>query len=136
MRSRCGTSLARTLLDLAAVLALTQLNRALEAAQRLELFDLRSIGDVPGRSNGYRGAGLLRRALTDHHDADLRSDLEARFLDLCREAGLPTPATNVLVGGFLVDAVWKEQRLVRFTHPMLERERERVVSILRSLLAP
>jgi very-short-patch-repair endonuclease len=90
----------------------TQLGRAIEAAERLELFDLRSIDDVLARPNGHRGRGQLRRALAHHHDADVRSDLEARFLELCREAGLPLPATNVLVAGFLVDAVWKEHRLV------------------------
>jgi hypothetical protein len=83
----------------------TQLGRAIEAAERLELFDLRSIDDVLARSNGHRGRGQLRRALAHHHDADVRSDLEARFLELCREAGLPLPATKVLVAGFLVDGV-------------------------------
>jgi very-short-patch-repair endonuclease len=106
------TSVARTLLDLAEVIPFTQLNRALEAAERQELLDMRSIEDLLARSNGRRGTGRLRRALADHHDADLRSDLEARFLDLCRDAGLPLPATNVLVEGFLVDAVWREQRLI------------------------
>jgi very-short-patch-repair endonuclease len=73
---------------------------------------MRSIEAVLARSNGHRGTGRLRRALADHHEADLRSDLEARFLNLCRDAGLPLPATNALVEGFLVDAVWKEQRLI------------------------
>ena len=106
------TSVARTLLDLAEVLPSTQLDRAREAAARLELLDIRSIEDVLARSNGHRGAGRLRRTLADNHDADVRSDLEARFLDLCREAGLPLPATNVLVEGFLVDALWRNERLI------------------------
>jgi very-short-patch-repair endonuclease len=41
-----------------------------------------------------------------------KSDLESRFLDLVREAGLPLPQLNVLVGGFLVDAYWPQPRLV------------------------
>ena len=41
-----------------------------------------------------------------------KSDLESRFLDLVREAGLPLPQLNVLVEGFLVDAYWPQARLV------------------------
>ena len=31
---------------------------------------------------------------------------------LCADAGLPTPAVNVLVAGFEVDALWTKARLV------------------------
>jgi hypothetical protein len=41
-----------------------------------------------------------------------RSELERRFLELCREAGLPRPAVNVVAAGFEVDALWPTQRLV------------------------
>jgi very-short-patch-repair endonuclease len=41
-----------------------------------------------------------------------RSDLERRFADLCRDAGLPPPAVNTWVGGFEVDALWPAQRLI------------------------
>jgi predicted transcriptional regulator of viral defense system len=127
------TSLARTLLDLATFLSLTQLDRAIEAAERLERFDLRAIDDVLARSNGHRGAERLRRALGDYHHDDVRSDLEAHFLELCREADLPLPATNILIEGFLVDAVWREQKPVveldgyRFhrTRSAFERDRRR-----------
>ena len=127
------TSLARTLLDLATFLPSTQLDRAIEAAERLELFDLRSIEDVLARSNGHRGAGRLRRVLDDYRHVDIRSELEGRFLALCREGDLPLPATNVLIEGFLVDAVWREQKLIveldgyRFhrTRAAFERDRRR-----------
>ena len=41
-----------------------------------------------------------------------RSDLERRFLRLCRDAGLPRPAVNVPVAGVEVDFLWPEARLV------------------------
>ena len=44
--------------------------------------------------------------------AEARSELELRFLDLVREAGLPPPQVNVLVEGFVVDAYWPSARLV------------------------
>jgi very-short-patch-repair endonuclease len=34
------------------------------------------------------------------------------FLGLCRKAGLPVPAVNVLVAGCLVDFFWPGQRVV------------------------
>jgi very-short-patch-repair endonuclease len=43
---------------------------------------------------------------------ETRSELERRFLDFCREEGLPAPATNVLVAGMMVDAAWMAARLV------------------------
>ncbi len=33
-----------------------------------------------------------------------RSELERSFVAFCRRAGLPAPAMNVMVAGFLVDA--------------------------------
>lgn len=77
------------------------------------MLDLRAIDDVLARSNGRRGVAPLRSALADQPERPaVRSELERRFLQLCRDAGLPSPATNVLVEGFLVDAVWPKPRLV------------------------
>jgi very-short-patch-repair endonuclease len=41
-----------------------------------------------------------------------RSELEARFLDLCRSAGLPPPRANHVVEGMEVDFCWPELRLI------------------------
>jgi very-short-patch-repair endonuclease len=38
--------------------------------------------------------------------------LERKFLELCRAAGLPAPAVNVVIAGMEVDVVWREARLV------------------------
>ena len=43
---------------------------------------------------------------------EAHSELEIRFLDLLREAGLPAPQVNVVVEGFVVDAHWPSARLV------------------------
>jgi hypothetical protein len=50
----------------------------------------------------------LRRvaAEADPRAVDARSGLEVDFLALCRDAGLPTPAVNVLVEDHLVDFHW------------------------------
>ncbi len=41
-----------------------------------------------------------------------RSWAERRLLALVRQAGLPVPETNVMLNGYLVDALWREQKLV------------------------
>jgi Transcriptional regulator, AbiEi antitoxin/Protein of unknown function (DUF559) len=41
-----------------------------------------------------------------------RSELETRFLALCKRHGLPRPALNVAVGPFTVDFLWRDRRLV------------------------
>lgn len=108
------TSIPRTLLDLAEVTPPTQLQRAYEKAERLRLLDVRAIHELLRRSNGRRGTAALRAlvAYDPTPAAEASSELELRFLDLVREAGLPPPQVNVLVEGFVVDAYWPSARLV------------------------
>jgi very-short-patch-repair endonuclease len=48
-------------------------------------------------------------------EAPTRSRLERRMLALCRRHHLPKPETNVRVGPFLVDFLWRDQRLIAET---------------------
>lgn len=41
-----------------------------------------------------------------------RSDLEALFQRICRRHELPAPELNVRVGGFEVDFLWRDRRLI------------------------
>jgi very-short-patch-repair endonuclease len=41
-----------------------------------------------------------------------RSELEAKFLHLCRQHGLPAPEVNVKVGPLTVDFLWRDRRVV------------------------
>ncbi len=40
-----------------------------------------------------------------------RSDLERDFLALCRAHGIPAPEVNVKIGGWIVDFLWREERV-------------------------
>jgi predicted transcriptional regulator of viral defense system len=108
------TSLHRTLLDYAKVAPPRQLAAAFEAAERQDLLDLGAVDELLARNPGCRGAGTLRTVADAHRGPgpDTRSELEARFLGLIREAGLPEPAVNVVVAGLTVDFYWPEARLV------------------------
>jgi Transcriptional regulator, AbiEi antitoxin/Protein of unknown function (DUF559) len=108
------TSPSRTLLDLAAVVSPTQLRRAFEEAERLELLDRDELGRLCDRMRGRRGVARLRGLLGEGPLplSEVRSRLEARFLAFCRARGLPIPATNVPLGEFEVDCLWPEQRVV------------------------
>jgi predicted transcriptional regulator of viral defense system len=107
------TSVARTLLDLAETEP-QRLPRAWDNAERLQLLDTRAVEDACRRAHGRRALRHLKPLLADRTRAvgDTRLELEARFFDLCRDAGLPLPSCNVLVEGYLVDAVWPRQRLI------------------------
>jgi hypothetical protein len=108
------TSLARTLLDCATVVDELSLRRMYERAERLQILDVRAIPQTLRLRRGHRGAGRLR-ALVDYDPtaaADAVSELERLYLDLLREAGIPTPQVNVLVDGHLVDCYWPEADLV------------------------
>jgi Transcriptional regulator, AbiEi antitoxin len=108
------TSVARTLLDLAESVSPTQLRRAFEDADRLELIDMRAIEQLLDRSRGRRGLKPLAALLATHRGPapPIRSELERLFLDLCHRADLPPPTVNAHVEGLEVDALWPEQRLI------------------------
>ena len=108
------TSLNRTLLDQAATMSPQRLRSILEAAQRRDLLDGRSLDAFLARSKGHAGRRPLSDAIKELTDESpwTQSELERRFLELIRAAGLPEPQCNVLVAGELVDFYWPQQRLV------------------------
>ena len=108
------TTVARALLDNAEVLRIGQLERMIEESERLGLFDLRAIEELCERSHGRRGLRPLVACLgaTLEEPPHTKSDLERMFLDLCREADLPTPIMNGYVEGYEVDAHWPGTNLI------------------------
>jgi very-short-patch-repair endonuclease len=103
-------SVPRTLVDLAAVLDVDELARAChEAGVRYRTTPVQ-VEAVLTRLPNSPGAGKLRRILRGDVRVAL-SKLEARFLNLLREAGLPLPRTNRPVGRRRVDCHWPERHL-------------------------
>lgn len=108
------TTPARTLLDLAAVVAPHQLDAALKQAEVLGLFDLRAFETLLATHPRRPGRGRLIAALARDTPLTL-SALEDRFLQLCDAHALPRPAVNARPLGFRVDFLWPERRLVAET---------------------
>ncbi|MGI8804124.1 MAG: type IV toxin-antitoxin system AbiEi family antitoxin domain-containing protein [Thermoleophilaceae bacterium] len=108
------TSVARTLLDLAVTVAPREFERAFEEADRRGRVSVATVERLLERSPGHHGAGPLAALVAEDRAAAAftRSELEACFLTLCRDAGLPRPLVNVRVAGYEVDAVWPQERLV------------------------
>jgi predicted transcriptional regulator of viral defense system len=108
------TTVARTLLDLAATIDRTALERAVEQADKLRIFDLAAVVDVTTRAGNRRGAIALRKALATYtpEPAFTRSELEKRFLALCRTAGVPLPRTNNVTNADEIDFTWPDRRLM------------------------
>jgi hypothetical protein len=88
------TTIARTLLDLAATQPEARLERALAQAHHLRLYDHANITDVVARANGHRGARALAQAAASEDPKLTESDWEVRMLALIRAAGLPEPLVN------------------------------------------
>ena len=114
---RC-TSVARTLLDLAAILPRRAVERAFDQAEVLEVLDARAIEDVLERTNGHRGNAALRAILAEHVPGSTvtRSGLEEAFLAICRATGLPQPEVNAWIGleptGYEADFLWRAHDLI------------------------
>jgi len=85
------TTPSRTLADLRRILPADQLALAFRRAETLRL-------DV-GPQAGYE-------------PDPSRSELERRFLSICRRHRLPAPEVNVWIGAFEVDFLWRERCLI------------------------
>ncbi|MEX1141625.1 MAG: type IV toxin-antitoxin system AbiEi family antitoxin domain-containing protein [Thermoleophilaceae bacterium] len=129
-----ATTAARTLLDLAEVVDEHRLERAINEAFVLRLTTERKLRELLGVSPGRRGTRTLREALDRAAGPSLtRSEAEARLLELLHAGRLPSPETNVTVGGYEVDVLWRDERLVlevdgyafHGTRAAFERDRER-----------
>jgi very-short-patch-repair endonuclease len=100
-------------LDLATVLSSRDLERVLAQAERLNYLDQRTLQSLATNHAGRPGAPILRALLQQEAGPALtRSEAEARFLALIRKAQLPAPETNVPVGEYEVDFLWRRERLV------------------------
>jgi very-short-patch-repair endonuclease len=109
------TTVARTLLDLAAVAPRHHLRRALEEADRLELFDLAAIHrtlQAHPRRAGRRHLLTLVDELKHQDGRRTRSDVEALFLQLCADHGLPCPQANTRADGREHDFTFDRGRLI------------------------
>jgi very-short-patch-repair endonuclease len=107
------TSVARTILDLAAQLSKDQLTYLVEEADRKQRLDLRKLGSAMARRPHAAGTRRLNEVLAAYRGpADTRSRLERDFRKLIAKAGLPEPQFNVLVAGLTVDAYWPQWKLV------------------------
>jgi hypothetical protein len=141
------TSLARTLLDLSAILPRREIERACDEAEVQELFDLKAIHDVLARSHGRRGTAMLRAVLDEHAIGTTltRPGLEERTLTMLDGHGIKRPEVNVRLvcrPGVApeVDFLWRRERLVletdgnRFhrTPRQIERDRRKEADLVRA----
>jgi very-short-patch-repair endonuclease len=105
------TAPARTLVDLAAVLAADELRRAVAEALYLRLTSQPELERTLIRLKGHRGAGALAALIGAHEAVPTRSRLERALLPALAAAGLATPRVGVHVGPYLIDFLWTEQRV-------------------------
>jgi very-short-patch-repair endonuclease len=129
------TTVPRTLFDLAAVLPRRQLERAINEAELLQLWDELSLDHLLHRYPRHKGNRAVRAALQKRREGATatKSELEEMFLALIDATGIPRPEINALVEGYEVDAVWRDARLVveldgrgaHGTAAAFERDRER-----------
>jgi len=133
------TALPRTLLDLASTVRFDWLEKMVERAEELGLFDLREVESLLERTAGHHGHGRLRRAIALYGPSSFtRSGLEKRFLELVLQAGLPQPRTNYVAHGFELDCYWPELRFAveldvfetHGTRAAFERDRKRQEDLL------
>jgi very-short-patch-repair endonuclease len=91
-----------------------QLERAIDEAERLNICTENELDEIITRHFGRAGAGVLGALLRGHRAGSTatRSELEERFLALCRKHRLPQPEVNVPLLDYVVDFFWPKTRLV------------------------
>jgi hypothetical protein len=110
------TTVARTLVDLTDVLGSDRVLRAIREAEFLRLLDHQALNAAVKRAHGRKRLTVLKEAIQAHTPGQIvREELEHRFLELVRAAGLPPPETNVKITArgrtYEIDCLWREQRV-------------------------
>ena len=133
------TTVARTLVDLGAVVDDVAIDRAVRQADFLGLFDLPEVSRLLERYPRRPGTARLREVMRAFADSEVRtrSEMEDRFRTLVLDAHLPEPEMNgtVELGELTIeaDAVWRDAKLIveldsrqaHATHYGFETDRER-----------
>jgi very-short-patch-repair endonuclease len=106
------TTPIRTMIDLAWRLGNIRLERAVNEADRLELFTPQALVAALADYPGQRGVAHLRALLADRTFRLTDSELERRFLSLVAAAHMALPLTRQQLNGFRVDFYWPDIGLV------------------------
>lgn len=107
------TTVARTLLDLGAVLPPGPLRKAVGESEVQRFFDLREVEGLMRRHPRHRGTVRLRAVLQSWVEPPrTRSILEERFIDVCARHALPVPLMNSTVLGMEVDGLFPDHGVV------------------------
>lgn len=132
------TTVARALLDLAAVVNRRSTERAFDQAEVMQILDAGALRRQLERNPNHRGGPIVRAILDEHHVGSTltASELEERMLAICRRAGVARPAVNEWIdfgdGQAMIrgDFVWPDLRLIvetdgaRFHSTRQARERD------------
>jgi very-short-patch-repair endonuclease len=112
------TTVARTLLDVAAVLSYERFAHAVDIAERRMMGDAVSLRRLLDRHPGRRGIRSVRRLFAEREIGleVTKQELELRFTEFVARRRLPKPRINALVsaGGtpHEVDCLWEPERLI------------------------
>jgi very-short-patch-repair endonuclease len=110
------TTPARTLFDLAGVVPLAQLRRAVKEAEVKRLWGRLALPDLLERHPGRPGAAAIRAVIETPDRGVTRNDVEEALAALVRRARLPSPLFNtpLRLGSRFVepDCMWPEQRVI------------------------
>ena len=112
---RC-TTVARTLLALAARGDEQALRASFKRAEVLRIFDGREVDALLLRSAGLPGAPLLRRVHGDAREDGTKNPFEASLLQFCERMRLAKPEVNVWLRieerDIEADFLWRRQRVI------------------------
>lgn len=107
------SSPARAVLEIAATAPGHELANVIDEGLARRLFTPADLTEVLARNRPCRGAARLAEILSDETATSVsRSAREKRLLRLLRDARLPRPETNVKLGRFEPDFMWRRERLV------------------------
>jgi predicted transcriptional regulator of viral defense system len=113
------TSVARTVLDFAAVAPEWEVRKVVAQGEVLGILDKAKLRALLKRSRRRRGIARLRLILDTIHPQTkrTRSELERLFLEMCANRAVPEPEVNVWLPApdgrrYQADFLWRDSRLI------------------------